>query len=185
MLCLDNRALWRKGQNWGGDSQYGNGFYFSGGKAGAFEWSHSTNAVEAYLDIKNPLYVTEATPETLYAELRPSGFSREWGMKNGGNFVGELKSQGKDVPAVLLSYGYDGIIDESKHRPLRGLEEKDMYQYIAFSPEQIKSADNKTPTSDPDIRYSSKVKPVSQNFTSDTSFQINFPRYSLTRTFCL
>ena len=41
--------------------------------------------------------------------------------------------------------GYDGIVEEFK---------PGQYQYVAFSPEQIKSVDNQNPTSDPDIRYS-------------------------------
>ena len=43
--------------------------------------------------------------------------------------------------------GYDGIVEE--YAPGK-------YQYVAFSPEQIKNVDNQTPTTNPDIRYSSQ-----------------------------
>ena len=41
--------------------------------------------------------------------------------------------------------GYDGIVEEFK---------PGQFQYVAFSPEQVKSVENQSPTSDPDIRYS-------------------------------
>lgn len=57
------------------------------------------------------------------------------------------------VSEMLTSMGYDGIThigggrfnkqDKTRHRV-----------YIAFEPEQVKSVDNTSPTTDPDIRYS-------------------------------
>lgn len=43
--------------------------------------------------------------------------------------------------------GYDGLVEEFK---------PGQFQYVAFSSDQIKNVDNKTPTINPDIRYSSQ-----------------------------
>lgn len=45
-------------------------------------------------------------------------------------------------------FGYDGIVVKGR---------KNINQYIAFSPEQIKNIDNTNPTSNPDIRYSQET----------------------------
>lgn len=68
------------------------------------------------------------------------------------------------LEAMKRNLGYDGIVDEFK---------PGKFQYVAFSSEQIKNADNKTPTTDPDIRYSDRE--FSEEFVTDTvnSFGIN------------
>jgi len=55
--------------------------------------------------------------------------------------------QGELLSAMKKHLGYDGIIEEFL---------PNQYQFVAFSPEQIKSVDNKNPTSNPDIRYSDR-----------------------------
>ena len=73
---------------------------------------------------------------------------------------------GKVLKTVRELLGYDGYIVEGKY--------DDATVYVAFDSSQFKNADNKTPTSDPDIRYSlreidGKVMPVLdvQNDTRD------------------
>ena len=53
--------------------------------------------------------------------------------------------QGELLASMRNRLGYDGVVEEFK---------PGLYQYVAFSSEQIKSIDNKTPTVNPDIRYS-------------------------------
>lgn len=53
--------------------------------------------------------------------------------------------QSELLTAMKKHLGYDGIVDEFA---------PGQYQYVAFSPEQIKNVNNQNPTSDPDIRYS-------------------------------
>lgn len=55
--------------------------------------------------------------------------------------------QGGLLEAMKQNLGHDGIVDEFK---------PGKFQYVAFSSEQIKQVDNKTPTTDPDIRYSER-----------------------------
>lgn len=52
--------------------------------------------------------------------------------------------------------GYDGIYRTYEPMVLRGKKQSvsDAYEFAVFSPEQIKSVTNQTPTSSPDIRYS-------------------------------
>ena len=57
--------------------------------------------------------------------------------------------QSELLEAMRNRLGYDGIVEE--YAPGK-------YQYVAFSSEQIKNVTNQNPTSDPDIRYSSRVK---------------------------
>ena len=82
---------------------------------------------------------------------------------------GKSASQRKDIAMreLLQSMGYDGIRYDNQF-------EGNGYSYIAFSPEQIKAVDNKTPTSDPDIRYSLKpvppVQPTSDDWKPGASF---------------
>ena len=55
--------------------------------------------------------------------------------------------QSELLAAMKNILGYDGIVEEFK---------PGQYQYVAFSPEQVKAIDNQNPTSDPDIRYSDR-----------------------------
>ncbi len=62
------------------------------------------------------------------------------------------KFQGQNYAGVkardyLIQLGYDGVNNGGE-------------EYIAFSPEQIKSVDNLNPTTNPDIRYSSRLSPA-------------------------
>jgi hypothetical protein len=56
--------------------------------------------------------------------------------------------QGKLLASMQERLGYDGFVEEYK---------PGQYQYVAFSAEQIKDVGNKTPTTDPDIRYSDRI----------------------------
>lgn len=55
--------------------------------------------------------------------------------------------QSELLAAMKNHLGYDGIVEEFK---------PGQYQYVAFSPEQIKATGNQNPTSNPDIRYSDR-----------------------------
>lgn len=69
------------------------------------------------------------------------------------------------VRVIVEALGYDGIIDNSvvekwgyksgRNKYMQGIDE-DTRHYIAFKPEQIKLTSNKTPTTNPDIRFSRK-----------------------------
>ena len=66
--------------------------------------------------------------------------------------LADIANSGAGTEAVLQKarelLGYDGYIVEGKY--------DDAAVYVAFTSEQFKNADNQTPTSDPDIRFSMK-----------------------------
>jgi hypothetical protein len=117
---------------------------------------------EVYLDIKKPFDINDAEARKIYIN----------DYIKGGNAVGinpylsdaeyaKIRSidwtEGEDLRDFLVDngYDYDGLVlDEGA---VGGYGEDVTYRgksYVIFSPEQVKNADNKTPTSDPDIRYS-------------------------------
>jgi hypothetical protein len=53
----------------------------------------------------------------------------------------------------LKSKGYDGVVYETE---VEGMPDEITQQWVAFEPNQIKSASNQKPTESPDIRYSLK-----------------------------
>ena len=55
--------------------------------------------------------------------------------------------QGELLTAMKKHLGFDGIVEEFS---------PGQYQYVAFDSNQVKATTNKTPTSDPDIRYSDR-----------------------------
>ena len=88
-----------------------------------------TRIVEAYLNIRDPLYV----------EMQPGEFSDD---RKEAKYIRQAKNEGRDGVVFSLNTGND-IVD-------------DVF-YVVFSPEQIKSATDNIGTFDranPDIRYS-------------------------------
>ena len=69
--------------------------------------------------------------------------------------------QSELLTAMKNRLGYDGIVEEFK---------PGQFQYVAFSSEQIKSIDNKKPTSNPDIRYS--LPNITENMAEDERYEI-------------
>lgn len=160
--------------------------------------------LEGYLDIKKPLSDSEVTltaaeVKRLIQAVDPTGDdlvlnydsrggigypSRAWYNRSvedtlratmstsdsDSEILAELANgmgdPGKVLKTVRELLGYDGYIVEGKY--------DDATVYVAFDSSQFKNADNKTPTADPDIRYSlrevgGKVMPVLdvQNDTRD------------------
>jgi hypothetical protein len=159
----------KAGSNWGGDSRLGKGFYFAYTKEDAFEWSKSTNAVKAYLNLVNPLDYTKPVPENIakeidkYVERKLDDYDentffisreqykenlqriKDMYLKDASLFVDLFKyddngNMTDGIREFLSSLGYDGIIAKD--------------EVVAFYPEQIKETTNKNPTNDTDIRYS-------------------------------
>ena len=127
------------------------------------------NTFEVYLDIKKPFDINDAEARSIYIN----------DYIKGGNAVGinpymsdaeydKIKTidwtEGEDLREFLIDngYDYDGLVlDEGA---VGGYGDDVKYRgksYVIFSPEQVKNVDNKTPTSNPDIRFSLS-KPVEE-----------------------
>ena len=90
----------------------------------------------------------------------------EAGNWNSLNFNGKENAKTREVAAWAKENGYDGVI-------FKNMKDAGGYAFMkgrgcstvvtAFSSEQVKSVDNKNPTSDPDIRYSVREDIVDVN----------------------
>lgn len=107
----------------------GLGFFFTEDKEEARDYG---SPKEFYLNIKRPFDVFGDTPLEYFVGDAPKYVD--------GNF------NAKAAVIGLKAAGYDGILSYSNG----------VTWYVAFDSEQIKSVDNKKPTSDPDIRFSLK-----------------------------
>ena len=115
--------------------------------------------IKAYLDIKNPL-VIEHDSGSWHGNYA-AGMLLTWGDFNSNSEAVEklqeianmydTRKSDAELKNLLKSLGYDGIQYLNTHESDFG---KESYSYIAFDSNQIKLVENKTPTSDPDIRYS-------------------------------
>ncbi len=142
-----------------GTSVWGKGFYFSDEKA-SYYWSGEVgakNTLKCYLDIKNPLYTGngERVPQDLKDYIistdayKESSEYRKKYLESGNvsrwyDFLRFTVLNDGDANSVLQHLGYDGIIVG------------DNYEIVIFNSNQAKLTSNKTPTSDPDIRYSDR-----------------------------
>ena len=121
---------------------------------------------EVYLDIKKPFDINDTEARNVYIN----------DYIKGGNAVGinpylsdaeyrKINSidwtEGEDLREFLIDngYDYDGLVlDEGA---VGGYGDDVKYRgksFVVFSPDQVKSVDNKTPTSNPDIRFSLSVE---------------------------
>ena len=117
--------------------------------------------IKAYLNIKNPL-VVEHDSGSWHGNFA-AGTMLAWGdFSDNAEAMTKLqeiariydeKTADNEMRKFLKSLGYDGVKYLNTHESERG---KESYSYIAFESNQIKSAENQAPTSDPDIRYSDR-----------------------------
>lgn len=150
---------------------FGAGSYFTDSKKIAESYTYKHNrrgndnkqVYETYLNIKNPMDMdAEANPREWRMAFNEvdfplSGTNEEFFRVMEEYFADEWMQKWEVADAVIDAMrfmGYDGIThigggrvnpDGERHRV-----------YIAFDPEQIKSVDNKNPTSDPDIHFSTQ-----------------------------
>lgn len=117
---------------------------------------------EVYLDIKKPFDISDAEARRIYIEdyikggnaigINPYLSDAEYAKINTIDWT-----EGEDLRDFLVEndYGYDGLILDEGATGGYGDEVKSRGKsYVVFRPEQVKNVDNKTPTSDPDIRHS-------------------------------
>lgn len=135
------------------------GFYFSpyvedanGYAREAAGYQGNGEVMQVYLNLKNPLVIED----------------EGWGSA-----IGQADIRHGDLKRWAQDGGHDGIIVKSTDIEMDDDGTPDAV-YIAFSPNQIKSTDNKAPTSDPDIRYSLKpvppVRPKSKDWRPGATF---------------
>ena len=119
---------------------------------------------EVYLNIKKPFDINDPDARKIYIE----------DYIKGGNAMGinpylsdaeyaKIKTidwtEGEDLRDFLIDndYDYDGLVlDEGADGGYGSDVEYRGKSYVVFNPEQIKNVGNKTPTTDPDIRYSER-----------------------------
>ena len=117
--------------------QSGNGIYFTN----SIEQSkgYGTFIKSVFLSIKNPIYKNEAVPQKLinfclktYPKLNNLD-DVEFKYKIGSvhRILQFLQNANRDTSKVLMSLGYDGIVDNGIIK-----------DYIVFNPNQIKSIEN-------------------------------------------
>lgn len=117
------------------------GFYFSpyiedatGYAREATGYKGKGEIMQVYLNLKNPLVIED----------------EGWGSA-----IGQADIRHVDLKRWAQEGGHDGIIVKSTDIEMDDNGTPDAV-YIAFSPEQVKNVTNKTPTRNPDIRYSLK-----------------------------
>lgn len=153
--------------------------------------SEKTNpqTYEVYLNIKNPLDIRNANDKQLFVEQYVKG-----GYALGINPYVEYQDttqtglpsweEADNIYEFLedndMLDQYDGIVvDEGAYQDEDGNPVDRGIAYVTFSPEQIKSVDNKKPTEDEDIRFSLK-EPVEE--TKDLIAVHNMQQSELLKT---
>ena len=153
----------------GNHGLFGIGSYFTDNKEIAQTYTQkgrgtSPQVYEAYLDIRNPLDMDAKADPAEWLKAFPdvdfpaSGTNEEFYRAVELWCEDEMMYKwdaAETIQAGIESgMGYDGIthIGGGRVDP-NGVRHR---VYIAFQPEQIKSVDNKNPTTDPDIRYSER-----------------------------
>lgn len=138
------------------------GAYFTTNKeyAQRYAKSHQSNDArlyEAYLNITKPFDTRNAKERKIFE----NEFYGQWGngaplterglpdWTDGDDLIDFFAEKGYDYDGLIIDEG--GDFDENGKPVLRG------ESYVAISPNQIKSVDNKKPTESPDIRYSLRV----------------------------
>jgi hypothetical protein len=165
-----NLLVMYHGTPYGGFTQFRTSSYFTQDKShanvfhspsassirGRYDKATSPQTYAVYLNIEKP-FDTRRTKER---NIFNNEYYRNYGM---GTSLMESGLpdwlDGIDLQEFLeeKGYGYDGLILDEGGTGGYGEEVKPRgFSYVAFSPEQIKSIDNQTPTSSPDIRFSLK-----------------------------
>lgn len=150
---------------------FGRGSYFTDDPEVAHSYTakgkgKAPRTYEVYLDIKNPLDMDAAFDRSAWTDQPTDIRDAIAGATTNEDVFRALKQYCEDegmirweaedfISDTVRSAGFDGIThvgggrygskDGQKHRV-----------FIAFDPEQIKRVDNKTPTDDPDIRFSAE-----------------------------
>jgi hypothetical protein len=150
---------------------FGRGSYFTDDPEVAHSYTakgkgKAPRTYEVYLDIKNPLDMDAAFDRSTWTDQPTDIRDAIAGATTNEDVFRALKQYCEDegmirweaedfISDTVRSAGFDGIThvgggrygskDGQKHRV-----------FIAFDPEQIKRVDNKTPTDDPDIRFSAE-----------------------------
>ena len=149
-----------------GGSQHGYGFYFSDSESDAKLYTQGTGTIiRAHLNISNPIDATakdlssdvsaifDRLPMYAKSNLREQygdleSAKRQFAKWDNGTMLSILCRDTEMHPqvfnTVLLNLGYDGIVYA---------EDGYATEYVAFKSSQAKATTNKTPTSNPDIRY--------------------------------
>ena len=157
---------------------YGKGFYFTENKS--FSKNYGNRLIEAYLNLKTPLYANYNTEQITFNDTNIKEFLEEvyrkekvdlnkygkWATLD--NFANRLNGDGdwsiisqisqtfRIKPTNLIKISNDlGITNYD------GIIAKD--ETVVLNPNQIKNVDNPNPTSNPDIRYSMNPVEVAKN----------------------
>lgn len=129
------------------DNKLGFGFYFMAGKKLQFSYKHPKTV---YLNITNPItdISKKLTRESVTAFCKEIGIE-EFQFDDSESDLGIYQrlcysykgSVGRFLKSAVRLLGVDGVLSTERSTA------------VAFDPTQIKTVDNKNPTSDPDIRY--------------------------------
>lgn len=143
---------------------YGNGFYFTDSESHAKQYG---NTYDVYLNITNPLHdgTNDITKKQLRKFVEAIAENEDYGIENYGYgaTVDSVTNSvyGKSDFAMLMDINASCVgnmveaielFNEVNGTDYNGIVAST--ETVAFYPEQIKSVDNKAPTSDPDIRFS-------------------------------
>jgi hypothetical protein len=143
---------------------YGSGFYFTNSGSHANQYG---NAYEVYLNITNPLQdgTNDITKDQIRRFVEAIAENEDYGIDNYG-YGATVDSvtdsvYGKSDFAMLMDINASCVGDMVKaielFNEVNGTDYNGIIaptETVAFYPEQIKSVGNKTPTSNPDIRFS-------------------------------
>ena len=141
------------------DNKLGFGFYFMAGKKLQYSYKHPKTA---YLNITNPITDTSRnlTTESVRAfcdelgiDLQFDGFESDLGVYQRLCDAYE-GSKEKFLKYAIKILGVDGVLSSERSTA------------VAFNSNQIKLTTNKTPTSDPDIRYQPRDNSYAPTFYS-------------------
>lgn len=142
------------GKSYDGWSAYGEGFYFTDKQSNAKVWADKSGGndsiiTEVYLNIKNPFDLDGKVDERLvkflddnvdsFINLTPTQKSLN-ATKYGYRYTNYLRDKGFNIRETLIKFGYDGIYSSLTFS-----------EVVAFYPNQIKSIDNRNPTSSNNI----------------------------------
>lgn len=122
------------------NGMWGRGFYFADNR----KTPYGTKTMEAYLDIRNPLILSDFKTETNladYLDIDESILTQDY-------------ESGLFRPLNSYIAAFTSHVKENGHDGIFVTRNDSMNEYVAFSPSQIKSIDNLNPTENEDIRYS-------------------------------